>query len=263
MITSAKNSKDVSDNDVVPLLEFSFSTFIDIIESVSDLSQRCSSLLVNDLLENYNNSELIITVVNGIGVMSQYAGNVILPFSDTVVKLLYHVNNIQSTSALNFDEVVLDDETELILKDNSTSALLKIVLFNPLLLPQEDVQNVVSFVLNNLPLTEDQHEARICHKIFIDQIMGSNIQLLGANLENLPQILRVLVQLIISVQTNEAGEDAVWEAQIISEEMLNKCVMVIKLGFSGKSGLPVDVFKSTLKSFPVEMQRIIEAIVSM
>jgi len=87
-------------------------------------------------------------------------------------------------------------------KDNGVSALGKIIKNHAEKIP--NIQEIVNFWLSSLPLHHDKEEARIAHEFFADLLLYGNAALwAGPNGENMPQIVKILVDISDTKRVNE------------------------------------------------------------
>lgn len=115
--------------------------------------------------------------------------------------------------------------------ENAVSALAKFVEF----LPDCVDPSAGTLVLQNLPLEEDETEAKVVHGQLLRLVLASDPRILGANNANLPKIVEVMVRVLAKGEKLVSAEDAQGMVELLKKmqgmlpaEMFNGFVASLK-----------------------------------
>lgn len=275
-----------SGNDSPIFLQLPMCTLLDIVAYIPEISSISANISLPLLLKNCKSEELVTTCIAGFGVIAMHCdGDSILKFhSDFISRIIFHASEFklmhEKMQDSNFTDWVrmvkedLDDDEGLLLKDNSISSLFKLLIFSPSVLniqqtSSSEIGVFMAFILSNLPLSNDLTEARIFHDLFVNILSQCDNRIFGIRLENTNQILKVLVELLVSVGEMESvafgpgGNADFWDDQVVNEETINKIVFLLKAWHGGALGdLPKSSFVYAMKSLTKESQRLVSCLLS-
>jgi len=136
----------------------------------------------------------------GIGVLAEKSKEAFAAMSEVCIKKV--VDGINVPNVPEVPQKVYGGT-----KDNGVSALGKIIKNHADKIP--NIEEIVQYWINCLPLKYDKEEAQTQHQMLVDIIMYGNASLwAGPNFQNLPQIVKVFVDIIntklVTVETNKA-----------------------------------------------------------
>lgn len=130
--------------------------------------------------------------VYGIGTSAQFSSDIVNPMVGQMIQALVKAITGEEAKQEAFKAATA----------NAVSALFKIVQFRSTV-AGVNPNELLSIWFNALPVTGDYLEAQIVHKHFIELVQQNNPVILGQNLANLPQVLRVIANITLSELVDE------------------------------------------------------------
>ena len=181
-------------------------------DSSSNFEKTLGLLLVNDMAEflhqdllnniwgeiqqilvkysSHPNSEVRNAACYGLGVFSQYTTQNFLNYGKDILTAVMNAIKIPiDKKNTNKNEV----ENMKIARDNAVSALGKIIKYHGQEYPTE-LDNLLDFWVNSLPITKDRDEEIINNKFLLDILMKEPNKVLGPSNKNLGQIIVILAK---------------------------------------------------------------------
>lgn len=224
------------------------SILLEIVEShpeysnMDDSNSLCS-YLEPLLLLHYDYNETIVPCFLGFGILAQHNSRMNDPhrFFSIIFLLLNTIGWYESLGlcvpynasidSYKSMKTELDDDEQLILKENIVASLFKLVIFqnqnlNAVLkssnsqVNNDGVNALLSSIINELPLLNSLYDARIFHDLFINIAVYSTNNsyacLYGPNYQNAARLIQTLVKLLISVNLDELmGDDSMSIADVV------------------------------------------------
>jgi hypothetical protein len=249
---------------------FSMSILIDAIEFLpaiyaDSLSQSVAATATSCLDLN---PELTITCLYGLGVIAQYGS---IDFVDsnigaflTILCSFACVPGLPKSSLLEIFEEEGEVESLTVV---SLSALCKLALYRQKAIGEQQCHQLLLFVLENLPLSGDNAEAKSIHKCLLQLLEARDDRLLGVNpsqkMEKLPHIINFLCVIVsiddTKVTTSRSAQIEFWEEQIVTIESLNLARTLLS---NVLKSLSSDIVNTLLQQSPEEKKRILSSYLS-
>ena len=139
---------------------------------------------------DHNHYEVRNAACYGLGVFSQFTKQNYLNYGKDIVAAVMNVINIP------IDKKTIsktDRENLKFARDNAVSALGKIINYHGQEFPA-DLDNLLDFWVNSLPITKDKEEGRINNKFLLDILMKEPNKVLGPSNKNLGHIIVILAK---------------------------------------------------------------------
>ena len=167
---------------------------------LDDMAEFLQQDLLNNIWEqiqqimikysDHSNYEVRNAACYGLGVFSQFTtknylnyGQKILPAVMNVIKLPMDKKTLNQTDKENFKFA----------RDNAVSALGKIIKYHGKEFPSE-LDNLLDFWVNSLPITKDTEEGKINNKFLLDILEKEPNKVIGPSNKNLGQIIVILAK---------------------------------------------------------------------
>ena len=125
----------------------------------------------------------------GLGVFSQYTKNNFLNYGKDIISAVSKVIKAPIDKKLNKTE----KENIKFARDNAVSALGKIIKYHGHEFPNE-LDNLLDFWVNSLPITKDKEEGKINNEFLLDILTKEPNKVLGPSNKNLGQIIIILAK---------------------------------------------------------------------
>jgi hypothetical protein len=167
---------------------------------LDDMAEFLQQDLLNNIWEqiqqimikysDHNHYEVRNAACYGLGVFSQFTTQNYLNFGPNILTAIMKVIK------LPIDKKILnqsDKENFKFARDNAVSALGKIIKYHGQEFPTE-LDNLIDFWVNSLPITKDKEEAKINNKFLLDVLMKEPNKVLGPSNKNLGQIIVILAK---------------------------------------------------------------------
>ena len=167
---------------------------------LDDMAEFLQQDLLNNIWEqiqqimikysDHNHYEVRNAACYGLGVFSQFTTKNYINFGQNILTAIMKVIK------LPIDKKVLnqsDKENLKFARDNAVSALGKIIKYHGQEFPTE-LDNLIDFWVNSLPITKDKEEAKINNKFLLDVLMKEPNKVLGPSNKNLGQIIVILAK---------------------------------------------------------------------
>jgi hypothetical protein len=162
-----------------------------------------AEFLQQDLLENiwgqieqimikysaHSHYEVRNAACYGLGVFSQFTKHDFSNYGKDILTALTNVIKLPIDKSLT----KTDRENYKFAKDNAVSALGKIIKHHGQEFPTE-LDNLIDFWVNSLPVTQDKEEGKICNKFLLEILMKEPNKVLGSGNKNLGQIIVILAK---------------------------------------------------------------------
>jgi hypothetical protein len=167
---------------------------------LDDMAEFLQQDLLNNIWEqiqqimikysDHNHYEVRNAACYGLGVFSQFTTQNYLNFGPNILTAIMKVIK------LPIDKKILnqsDKENFKFARDNAVSALGKIIKYHGQEFPTE-LDNLIDFWVNSLPITKDKEESKRIHKFLLDVLMKEPNKVLGPSNKNLGQIIVILAK---------------------------------------------------------------------
>ena len=138
---------------------------------------------------SHNNYEVRNAACYGLGVFSQFTKNNFLNYGKSVIDAVTNVIKMPIEKSLT----KIDRENYKFAKDNAVSALGKIIKYHGQEFPDQ-LNNLLDFWVNSMPITQDKEEGKINNKFLLDILMKEPNKVLGPGNKNLGQIIIILAK---------------------------------------------------------------------
>ena len=125
----------------------------------------------------------------GLGVFSQYTKHDFSNYGKDILTAVMNVIKLPIEKSLS----KTDKENYKFARDNAVSALGKIIKYHGQEFPGE-LDNLIDFWVNSLPVTQDKEEGKICNKFLLEILMKEPNKVLGPGNKNLGQIIITLAR---------------------------------------------------------------------
>ncbi len=125
----------------------------------------------------------------GLGVFSQYTKHDFANYGKDILTAVMNVIKLPIEKSLS----KTDKENYKFARDNAVSALGKIIKYHGQEFPSE-LDNLIDFWVNSLPVTQDKEEGKICNKFLLEILMKEPNKVLGPGNKNLGQIIITLAR---------------------------------------------------------------------
>ena len=138
---------------------------------------------------SHNNYEVRNAACYGLGVFSQFTKHDFLKYGKDILTAVSNVIKLPIDKSLT----KTDRENYKFAKDNAVSALGKIIKYHGQEYPAE-LDSLIDFWVNSLPITQDKEEGKICNKFLLEILMKEPNKVLGPGNKNLGQIIVILAK---------------------------------------------------------------------
>ena len=138
---------------------------------------------------SHDNYEVRNAACYGLGVFSQFTKNNFLNYGKDILNAISSVIKAPIDKKLNKTE----KENIKFARDNAVSALGKIIKYHGHEFPSE-LNNLLDFWVNSLPITKDKEEGKINNEFLLDILMKEPNKVLGPSNKNLGQIIIILAK---------------------------------------------------------------------
>jgi hypothetical protein len=138
---------------------------------------------------SHSNYEVRNAACYGLGVFSQFTKNNFLNYGKDII------NAVSNVIKAPIDKKLSKTEKENIkfARDNAVSALGKIIKYHGQEFPSE-LDNLLDFWVNSLPITKDKEEGKINNEFLLDILVKEPNKVLGPSNKNLGQIIIILAK---------------------------------------------------------------------
>jgi hypothetical protein len=123
----------------------------------------------------------------GLGVFSQFTKHDFSNYGKDILTAVSNVIKLPIEKSLT----KTDRENLKFARDNAVSALGKVIKYHGQEF-QSELDNLIDFWVNSLPITQDKEEGKICNKFLLDILMKEPNKVLGPGNKNLGQIIIIL-----------------------------------------------------------------------
>ena len=138
---------------------------------------------------SHSNYEVRNAACYGLGVFSQFTTNNFLNYGKTIINAITNVIKMPIDKSLK----KTDRENLKFARDNAVSALGKLIKYHGQEFPDE-LNNLLDFWVNSMPITQDKEEGKINNKFLLDILMKEPNKVLGQGNKNLGQIIIILAK---------------------------------------------------------------------
>ena len=138
---------------------------------------------------SHNHYEVRNAACYGLGVFSQFTKNNFLNYGKDILTAVTNVIKIPIDKKTISNKN--DRENLKFARDNAVSALGKIIKYHGQEFPNE-LENLLDFWVNSLPITQDKEEGKINNQFLLDILMKEPNKVIGPGNKNLGQIIIIL-----------------------------------------------------------------------
>ena len=166
---------------------------------VDDMAEFLGQELLNNIwgdilnimikYSSHNNYEVRNAACYGLGVFCQYTTSNFLNYGKTIINAITNVIKMPIDKSLK----KTDRENLKFARDNAVSALGKLIKYHGQEYPDE-LNNLLDFWVNSMPITQDKEEGKINNKFLLDILMKEPNKVLGQGNKNLGQIIIILAK---------------------------------------------------------------------
>jgi hypothetical protein len=167
---------------------------------VSDMAEFLQQSLLNNIwgdieqimikYSSHNHYQVRNAACYGLGVFSQFTTQNFGLYGKDILKAVMDVINLPIDKK-NLSKI--DRENLKFAKDNAVSALGKIVKYHGEEFPNE-LDNLLDFWVNSLPITQDKNEGKVNNKFLLDILMKEPNKVIGKGNKNLGKIIIILAK---------------------------------------------------------------------
>ena len=138
---------------------------------------------------SHSNYEVRNAACYGLGVFSQFTESDFLKYGKDIINAVSNVIKMPIDKNLT----KTDKENNKFARDNAVSALGKTIKYHGQEFPNE-LNNLLDFWVNSMPITQDKEEGKINNKFLLDILMKEPNKVLGEGNKNLGHIIVILAK---------------------------------------------------------------------
>ena len=166
---------------------------------VDDMAEFLQQKLLNNIwgdilnimlkYSSHSNYEVRNAACYGLGVFSQFTESDFLKYGKDIINAVSNVIKMPIDKNLT----KTDKENNKFARDNAVSALGKTIKYHGQEFPNE-LNNLLDFWVNSMPITQDKEEGKINNKFLLDILMKEPNKVLGEGNKNLGHIIVILAK---------------------------------------------------------------------
>lgn len=211
--------------------------FDDVIEHGGEQAKQYVEPCMGVFMHSVSSDNLVLrqSSVYGIAQVAKAAPETFQQYLHTTIPMLLQLINAADAK----------DDDNIGVTENALSALGSI-LVSFQATQDIDLSSIAQVWLQNLPLSTDEQEARLCHRRLCDFIEKNVTTVTGENWQNLPEILRIIGEILYKVQTDPDEAELMVDPQTV--DRLRAITRQLQ------AGLPEDMFQAA--SFQLSQEQI-------